>query len=246
METVQWILLFSLYVFAGINIGQLTNLVNHERNEYDTDNRYWLAVLWLPVAILAMIEHLKGRAAEAELEKLTETRNEIWERVQSDWATREFTGPAMPYIYPWETTSGTKLDFPPGFDDAAGWADRKVLGIDRGRLSPELLATMPSPLSQSPWALSDGDLEDLKLHDPKFPHQYRKPLLEYGPLNEKLGRINFANGQVVESILRRKSQTFFPQPLTIVEPTPPDTVEPAGDTLASETDFADDFIQRNR
>jgi hypothetical protein len=163
-------------VFAGINIGQLTNLVNHERNEYDTDNRYWLAFLWMPVAILALIEHLQGRAADQKLEELIETRNEIWEKVQSDWAERDFTDPAMPYVYPWEKTNTTKLDLPPGFDDAAGWANRKVIGIDRGRLSPELLATMPSPLSQPNCGLSDGDLADLKLLDPKFAAQHDKPL----------------------------------------------------------------------
>jgi hypothetical protein len=242
MEAVQWFLLFSVYVFAGINIGQLTNLVNHERNEYDTDNRYWLALLWMPVAILALIEHLKGRAADAKLEELVETRNEIWEKVQSDWATRDFTSPAMPYIYPWEKSGTTKLDLPLGFNDDAGWADQKVVGIDRGRLSPELLATMPSPLSQMDYSLSDGDLADLKLLDPKVSYQNCKSLPKSGLLDEQLGRSKFVSDQTLESILSRKGKAFFPQPLSIVEPTTPDTVKPAGDTLASQSDFANDFI----
>ena len=114
---------------------------------------------------MALIEHLKGRAAEAKLEELAETRNEIWEKVQSDWATRDFTGPAMPYMYPWEKSGVTKLDLPPGFDDAAGWADQKVVDIDRGQLGSELLATMPSPLSQSNCAFVSTDLADLVLPD---------------------------------------------------------------------------------
>jgi hypothetical protein len=246
METVQWVLLFSLYVFAGINIGQLTNLVNHERNEYDTDNRYWLAFLWMPVAILALIEHLQSRSADSKLEELTATRNEIWEKVQSDWATRDFASPAMPYIYPWEKSGATKLDLPPGFDDAAGWADRKVVGIDRGRLSPELLATMPSPLSQPSCGLSDGDLADLKLLDPKVSYQNCKPLSRSGLLDEQVGRSKFvrdqARDQAIESILSRKGEAFFPQPLSIVEPTTSDTVEPTGDTLTSQPNLPDDFV----
>ena len=115
MQTFQWILLFSVYVFAGINIGQLVNLIDRERNEYVADNRWTMAFMWLPAAIAAFSEYWQSKKIDSD----NSESNQIWQQVQADWANREFD-------YPWETSVHEKIDLPVGFDGGVGWTGQKV------------------------------------------------------------------------------------------------------------------------
>ena len=120
MDTFQWILLFSVYIFAGANIGQLTNLIDRERNEYTTDNRWMLAGLWLPISFLAMLEYWQFKQqAKREDEMLDAVMDpkhrKIWEEVKADWIEREFEEPLSSF-------NNNLLELPLGFDgNAANW-----------------------------------------------------------------------------------------------------------------------------
>lgn len=138
LHTLEVILFWSMYFFAGANIGQLANLIDTERDEYSIDNRWWLTPFWLPVAIAALVEHWRSKSTHNDLEALRRERNELWQKIQRHWETSDDLS------YPWESSVGAATD--PSSSLQTGvptWSN-----VHRSKSSSELLTEMPPPLSQ--------------------------------------------------------------------------------------------------
>jgi hypothetical protein len=104
-----------LYVFVGINVGQLINLVDHARDEYTYDNRILMGFLWLPIMVVATIEHLyswKQKQLSVPVISQANQFETVWQSIRRDWLQRGFPEPtaseAATWIaqqdttYPWE------------------------------------------------------------------------------------------------------------------------------------------------
>lgn len=63
-----WILFFSLWIFAGICIGQLINIVDRERGQYTIDNRWMMSVGWVYVHVMAILEWIGTKQSQPTLE----------------------------------------------------------------------------------------------------------------------------------------------------------------------------------